>query len=549
MTEEGEEKQMEVDKSVEGEEDKGTTEIVDAKIPEEIPEDVVPPPPHMGKSTVEMEKPLQNKTDDVVPPPPQVVKLAEPKKASVKRHDISASLKIGHVTLDFEEFDEDEEEDDLIIRWNMRRTAEKPCLCCCQLCGCWVFLILLLVILSAFVASIEFSLDVPFYDRTEINQQREDAYAATVERADFLAKVASQGVDGLCVHEDPTILTRNGTLVRGPAPSASCQRSTTMKLRLLFISKDRKSNILTPENFQKIKEIEDRILSHPEFPRYCNLIDSALPPTDSRDIDVLGPLLIQAAEEEPAYTPCGRMSSFVNLLDPFFFDLDNETGVGYHLMAADQFKQEFDYSPDNLEKVIGYWSSFTPRSYDMSDYPFAVSTVGNRVTVPNYMIQSTSGEFTLGSTKAIGVTSSIDLGVPIDGYESASEKVSDQYDDIGMWLWEEFDSFLKDAGFDNVDVYWQDSEQAMAQAEAGYLATKSFALFPLSVIGVLLYLIIMQDSFFVGLAGIMQILLCFVPTLILYRYSFVVSEDYLGVLNIVSFYIILGIGGKYGMDQ
>jgi hypothetical protein len=50
----------------------------------------------------------------------------------------------------------------------------------------------------------------------------------------------------------------------------------------------------------------------------------------------------------------------------------------------------------------------------------------------------------------------------------------------------------------------------------------------------------MQDSMFIGLMGIMQIMLAFVPTLLVYRY--VVGEDYLGILNLIAVYIILGIG-------
>lgn len=85
-------------------------------------------------------------------------------------------------------------------------------------------------------------------------------------------------------------------------------------------------------------------------------------------------------------------------------------------------------------------------------------------------------------------------------------------------MWEEFDSFLKDASFAGVDVYWNDGEDGMSGAEEGDLAIRSFALFPFSIIFVLVYLIYMQDSFFVGLAGIGQILLTFVPSLLLYRY-------------------------------
>lgn len=80
----------------------------------------------------------------------------------------------------------------------------------------------------------------------------------------------------------------------------------------------------------------------------------------------------------------------------------------------------------------------------------------------------------------------------------------------------------------------------MENAEAGLLAMQSISFFHFCLILVLLYLIYMQDSMFIGLMGIMQILLAFVPTLLVYRY--VVGEDYLGILNLIAVYIILGIG-------
>eukprot|EP00977_Amphora_coffeiformis_P009253 scaffold2102_cov161-Amphora_coffeaeformis.AAC.37 len=455
-------------------------------------------------------------------------------RGSIVGAGVRASLALTeHVKIDYDEDFELLAGDDLKIRWNMRRTAERPCLCCCQLCGGWVFLILLLILLVATVASIEFSLGVPFYDRSEINQQREDAYAATVEGADFLASFG--GVTGECVHEDPTILTRNGTLIQGPAPSGSCQRTSTMNLRLLFITKDRKSNILTPENLIKIKEIEDKIINHIEWTRYCNLVDTALAPLTTRDASELQPLLAEAAGKDPTFTPCARIMSFNSLLDPLYFN--ESDGIGYHLLTSDQFPQEFDFSQENLDNVMDFWSTYTPRSYDLSGFEFAVATVGEQVTVPNYVNQLTSGDYGFGSTESIGVMSVLHLGLPTNGYESSTEAATDQYEEIGLWLWEEFDSFLNDASFGNVQVYWSDNQGGMLLAEEGALAIASFVLFPLSVFGVMVYLIIMQDSIFIGLAGIMQILLCFIPTLLLYRYVF--GEDYVGVCN---FYIILGVG-------
>ena len=137
-------------------------------------------------------------------------------------------------------------------------------------------------------------------------------------------------------------------------------------------------------------------------------------------------------------------------------------------------------------------------------------------------------------------TTTYPFGLPLNGFESSSQETDEQFAEVGQWLWDEFHSFLKQVDIPGVDIFWNDNEREMANAEVGYLAFQSFALFPLSIGLVLAYLIIMQDSFFVRPVGMMQILLAFVPSLILYRY--ILGEDYLGVLNLISFCIILGIG-------
>ena len=439
-----------------------------------------------------------------------------------------------------DEYDDDDEED-VVVRWNIERTTARPCTCCCQLCACWVFLIVVLGILVVAVGSIEFEIGVPFYNRDEINQEREDSYLATERDADFVSTFRQQN-QGECVHQNPTILTRNGTLVQDPAPSLGCQRTSTQFLRLLYISSDRESNIITPDNLQEIKTVEDRILSNQQLTRYCYLLNTSYEALPTRDPNDWQQVLLDTADSEPITAACERIGSSLNLLDSLYFDISgNETGLGYYLLPNDQVTQEYNFSQSHFDSMIDYWSAFgQQRTYDLSNFSAAVATVGDTVTVQNLLWTVTSSEFVTGSTGAIGLTTTYALGVPINGYVSSSEDKEDQYEDVGQWLWDEFDSYLKGVNIPGVDLYWNDNKNGMSNAETSYLATQSFSLFPISIVLVLLYLIIMQDSFFIGCMGIMQILLAFVPTLILYRY--IIQQTYIGVLNLISFYIILGIG-------
>jgi hypothetical protein len=254
-----------------------------------------------------------------------------PGKAQQRQSVVIGSSVIFYDDDDNDDNSENQKDSPVKVRWNMRRTANKPCLCCCQLCGVWIGLIFLLIVLAATVASIEFSLSVPFYDRGEINQQRFDSYSATEVDADFISTYG-QISGSECVHDDPTILTRNGTLIRGPAPSAGCQRSTSHFLRLIYISEDRTSNMLTEANLQEIQKIEDRILSTLELSRYCYLIDSRYPPFVTRNTDDIVATVTSTANDEPQYVACERIDSVLNFLDPRYFDRQDDTGLGYYLL-------------------------------------------------------------------------------------------------------------------------------------------------------------------------------------------------------------------------
>lgn len=74
----------------------------------------------------------------------------------------------------------------------------------------------------------------------------------------------------------------------------------------------------------------------------------------------------------------------------------------------------------------------------------------------------------------------------------------------------------------------------------GQLAMQSMAFFPASLMMVLCYLVWMQDSFFIALMGMTQILLTFIPSLIFFRY--VLGQEYFGVLNLIAIFVMLGIG-------
>eukprot|EP00039_Didymoeca_costata_P004170 m.71768 g.71768 ORF g.71768 m.71768 type:complete len:1159 (+) comp12276_c0_seq1:222-3698(+) len=425
---------------------------------------------------------------------------------------------------------------------NVRWTVAKPARCCARLCCAWVTCIIVLGVLTAAFGGIYFSLDIPFYERDQLNQKRQDAILSAKRDADVLPLINSP--DGsICVHDDPTILSRNGTLLAGEMPTPGCQRTTNMYFRVLYVSKDRKSNVLTSENLQEIKKIEDRLLNHIETTRYCYLQDTGILNIDNRTggFDEVRQKVEDAVANNSNTTrpACKRISSALNYFDDLYYDYATQSGLGTYLISPDIVKMEYNLTKENVEAVTDYWAAYKTSTFDLSDFPVAVATIGKEITVPNLFYYVTSSSFT-ATSPAIGLISVFDLGTPINEYFSATQEADEQHTATGEWLYQEFDSFLKDSSFEGVDVYWNDDVGAMANAEAGRLALQSFALIIGSITFVLFYFMFMNDSIFLACMGMMQIFLCFIPGILLYRYVF--QQEYIGVLNLVAIYIILGIG-------
>ena len=147
-------------------------------------------------------------------------------------------------------------DEDVPVWCNVRRTVNTPCKCCCSLCGGWVFLIVLLALLARTSDDfVEFSIDVPFYNQAELNRQQQDAIDAMRADADVLSvlTLSSNALD--CVNSG-TSIARNGTSLGGPAPSPTCQTSSTQVFRVVYISSDRSSNILTAANLEEIRKVK-----------------------------------------------------------------------------------------------------------------------------------------------------------------------------------------------------------------------------------------------------------------------------------------------------
>jgi hypothetical protein len=186
-----------------------------------------------------------------------------------------------------------------------------------------------------------------------------------------VATLFSDSTGEACVNAHPTVMTRNGTVLEGTTPSSNCQRASIQSLRVLYISKDRKSNILTSENLEQIKKIEDRILDTLELTKYCYLISSNFTAFASRDRQKVTDAVEAAVNaSEFNHAACARINSVLNFMDELYFEAD--TGLGYHLLTPDLIPQEYDLSQEHVNSVANFWGNYTTTTYDLTNFPVAV---------------------------------------------------------------------------------------------------------------------------------------------------------------------------------
>ena len=342
---------------------------------------------------------------------------------------------------------------------NTRLTAENPCKCFRWMCMGWAALMVVLGLGLSIAGGLTPDFGTPpFYDRSEINQARMESWVALVRDNDYIERLRESAIPGSCVHMDPTQLSRRGALSAGPAPAARCQRSSSSYyLQLVFISTDMKSNILRQSTLQQIKKVEDYLLAQPGLSRYCHLIDTNLSPLTAR-ANYTTPAAAMASSIVPnsSYAACERMMSATNFLDPWYMVADpsaNGGYPGYIATSADYIEQIPNLNQTNIDSVFGGLAS-SPTSH-----PVLLTTSSDYGGADN-------------SRTAIGVQSIYRLGLPINGYTSASGDSDEQYTEAGEWLWDHFNDYFKDVSIDGVDFYWQDSKAQMSAAEGAYLTSQ-----------------------------------------------------------------------------
>eukprot|EP00659_Diplonema_papillatum_P014784 gene14784-22631_t len=380
---------------------------------------------------------------------------------------------------------------------------------CAATCSAYVFTVVLVFALTLALGPsfFPFTSEVPLYLRGHVTRERMDALVVAKERANLVLNL-------------PAVELRNSV------PSLGGGRES-LTLEIIYVAKA--GSVLETKNVEAILRFEDKIRQKAGFADRClkTYTDAEFAVQEAKDWDGVDAINNQPHECavantifwacDPAYGyPCESLSSRpIGILD---CPKRNATCSRGDMLVDHAFKdakaQLYSESIPNLRTHDG-----------LNAYNFLVLT---------------DSEFGSGNPVARAIRTEFVFGVPFRGFSNINDDAEGQSIELRDWLYETYNEWLLDDQLDTDEV-----EYYFYGHENFYLAINEIlardALFAIAAMFfVLFYMAFMKASFFLAAMGVGQIMLSFGPSYLIYYAVF--QQRFFGVFNVMSVFIILGIG-------
>jgi len=402
--------------------------------------------------------------------------------------------------------------------------AERPCLWCLFFCGWFVICGLIVAFVPGLLV---FSTDVPFYIRDNKPTTLADALAAGKEDASW---------------------------ERQTSDTAEKQQEITADVDLQLIYIGNGANLAQEKYLKLMDEIEEKIISASGYQDVCNRLYDA--------------------SNDSVYK-CNRRSSITNFFDRTYFkpSVDQNytiypslTNLQFYFMPSAFIDgsvdlENKDYSEENIEEIVSYWAGYdqghgpTVPKYSKKYYngvampsKFTYQNLVNgqlaNFSVANLFAGLAGTDFAYETpldTKVGVALSTFQFGLPLSGYESASDDTDSQGSDIGKWCYDELHDILTDFQKEHEDdftFYWSCSNMGAYYSEYILIVDGLFMI--LTFLSVYTLMIINTGSVWLASCGMAMIFMNFLPAVLLYRY--INGLKYFGTLLLMSMFIILSIG-------
>eukprot|EP01065_Artemidia_motanka_P032326 TRINITY_DN39338_c0_g1_i1.p1 TRINITY_DN39338_c0_g1~~TRINITY_DN39338_c0_g1_i1.p1 ORF type:complete len:1148 (+),score=297.26 TRINITY_DN39338_c0_g1_i1:66-3509(+) len=395
------------------------------------------------------------------------------------------------------------------------------CVACASYCSFFVLMVLLTMTVSGFFS---LSTDVPLYIRNHVTQKRADAVTEGKDENKY--SISSPKMQ----------LTRS---VNGLGTAKEDGgKADDLTLEIIYYPK-RGGDALSVNALSEIESFERALMSRPGFKDHCLLSYNE---TETHILQECSQLNGTAAEacfarakavsDSPhrcaaAYTvvwSCdpsrGLPCSDVNSTPMGLFDCPVSTGCDRMAPPG---------SPNAMTL----------------DQGFKRTKVGSYSIPPAYPDTTKADFLNLLDAKfaANGVAEALRsvfyFGGPLAGYSTVDDSKDDQQKDMKDWIYDTYNSWLKDhSELHNVTLIFNGYGMLGEYMNSLLISDGMYALG--SMVFVWCYIAFMTESWWLATMGMGQILMSFLPSYLLYRGIF--GQTYFGVFNLLSIFIILGIG-------
>ncbi|KAJ9462573.1 Protein dispatched [Diplonema papillatum] len=387
-----------------------------------------------------------------------------------------------------------------------RFAAARPTKLFAATCGSYCSIFIMLIVLAFSVPSFfPFESEVPLYLRDHVARERLDAVITAEDDSNF-------------------ILNQPELQLRGSVSSLGGARDDTT-LEIIYVAEA--GNVFELENIEAIVAFEKKIRARAGYQDYCYVDYSpeARSVQESRNWTAVAEINAQkqtCAPPSTVFYACDPAAGF-----PCESALSTPMGVLDCPKATTCTEDEFVVSESFKDDKL--------RTYSQTAIDLTTPAGNNAYS----FLKMVDSGFSDGNPMAQAVRTEFFFGAPLAGFKTVIDDADGQSDDLADFLYEEYYDFLMDTEVNGeIEILFNGHGMFFLYINDVLLQDAMFALAAMAFSWI--YMAFMVSSVFLATMGIGQIVLSFGPAYFLYFGVF--QQRYFGVFNILSIFIILGIG-------
>eukprot|EP01060_Flectonema_neradi_P005178 TRINITY_DN13434_c0_g1_i1.p1 TRINITY_DN13434_c0_g1~~TRINITY_DN13434_c0_g1_i1.p1 ORF type:complete len:934 (+),score=153.99 TRINITY_DN13434_c0_g1_i1:447-3248(+) len=300
-----------------------------------------------------------------------------------------------------------------------------------------------------------------------------------------------------------------------------------MTLELIYLPKY--GDVLELNILKSIFELEQRIMQRTGYDQHCKIDYSAEDVAVQDSGDVEGTKRINAEGR-----PCAVHSTIVWACDP-------SKGHSCDQLLSDPVgllncpKANAVCSPDEFL----FDNAFKVNKATMYSESRPNQDTADGLQSWNFL-RLVDSAFAPGNVVAAAVRTEFWFGVPLAGYPTVNDDPDSQSEDLTDFLYDTYSDWLLENQLTNPEVEYVFNGHGLFSRYLDDVLAGDAVFAVMSMIFVLIYIAFMTNSWWLSFMGIGQIIMSFGPAYFIYYLVF--QQRFFGVFNMLSIFIILGIG-------